>query len=99
MIGKNHAALHQPDAFAFEQTALKTGERLADRDSTGGGNHAVPGNGLAAGAGGHGSSRGASTARQTHRACELAVGDDASLGNALHQCVDFGESGGHVLQR
>jgi hypothetical protein len=99
MIGESHAALHQPSAFAFEEAALEIGEGLADGDSASGGNDAMPGNSLAARAGGHGASRGTSAAREAHRACELAVGDDATFGDALHQFVDFVKSGGHCLQR
>ena len=88
MIREGYAPLDQTNAFAFEEAALKAGKGLADRDSAAGSNHAVPGNGLTAWAGGHGASRGTSAAREAHGAGQLSVGDDTSLGDALNQPVD-----------
>lgn len=88
MIREGYAPLDQANAFAFEKAALKAGKGLADRDSAACGNHAVPGNGLTARAGGHGASRGTSAARKAYGAGQLSVGDDASLGDALDQRVD-----------
>lgn len=88
MIREGYAPLDQANAFAFEKSALKAGKGLADRDSAACGNHAVPGNGLTARAGGHGASRGTSAAREAYGAGQLSVGDDTSLGDALNQRVD-----------
>jgi hypothetical protein len=70
-------------AFAFEQAALKAGKRFADRDSTARGDYAVPGNGLAARGGGHGSPGGTSATREARGTGQLPVGGDAPFGDAL----------------
>src|SRR5690242_5271610 len=88
MIRKGDAAFEHTGALALEQTALQAGKGLANGDSSAGGNHAVPGNGLTSRAGGHGSSRGTSAAREPNGLGQLAIGDDAAFGNALDQCVE-----------
>ncbi len=75
--------MDQPDAFAFEQAALKAAKRLADHNPAAGGYNAVPGNGLAAWASGHGSPGGAGASRKPYRPGQLAVGDHAPFGDAL----------------
>jgi hypothetical protein len=80
---EGHAAFDQAGAFALEQAALQAGKRFADRDSTARGDNTVPGNGLTARGGSHGSPGGPSAAREPRGAGQLAVGEDAPLGDAL----------------
>ena len=82
MIAKSDAPFDEAGAFGFEQTSLKAGKRLADRDAAARGDHAVPGNGLTTRTSCHGSSGGSGSAGEPSGARQLAVGDDASFGNA-----------------
>jgi hypothetical protein len=98
MVGEGDAAVDDGDAFGFEKAALEAGKRFADRDSAARGHHAVPGNGLTSRTSGHGSSGGTSAAGQPRGAGELAVSDNATFGNALHQCVDSTAARVHVCK-
>ncbi len=62
MFGGN-ATFDDAGAFGFEEAALEAREGLADDDTSSGGNHPVPGDGLTARASGHGSAGGTSAAR------------------------------------
>jgi hypothetical protein len=75
---------------------LEAGEGLADDDTSACGDNAVPGNGLTARASGHGSAGGASAAREPHSPGQLAVGRDASFGDALNERVESLPGGVHV---
>ena len=75
---------------------METGKGLADDDTPSGGNDAVPGYGLTARAGGHGSAGGTSAARESHRPGQLAVGGDAAFGDALDEGVESLPGGVHV---
>ncbi len=88
MFGEGDAAFDESGAFAFEEAALEAGKRFTNSDSAARGHHAVPGNGLTSGTRGHGSASGTSAAGQPRGAGQLAVGDDATFGDALHQFVD-----------
>lgn len=96
MVGKSYTAVNQADAFALEQAPLKAGERFAHGDAAGGGEYAMPGNGLAAWACGHGAARRASPAAQAGGACQLSVGHHAALGDTLDQGVDAAPAFGHA---
>jgi len=96
VFSEDYAAVDQPGAFALEEEALKVGKGLADRNSAACGYNAVPGNSLAARARGHGVPSCTSAAAEPSRAGQLAVGDDASLGNALDQRVDLAPARIHV---
>lgn len=80
---ESHVPFDQSYAFAFEEAALEAGKRFADCDSAAGGDNAVPGDGLTARGGSHGSPGGTSAAREPRGAGQLAVGEDAPLGDAL----------------
>jgi hypothetical protein len=80
---EGHTAIHQPSAFALEQAALEAGKWFADHDSAARSDNALPGNGLTARGGSHGSPGGPSAARESRGAGQLAVGKDAPLGDAL----------------
>ncbi len=88
MVGEGDAAFDESGAFAFEQPALEAGKGFTNSDSAARGHHAVPGNGLTSGTRGHGSASGTSAAGQPRGAGQLAVSDNAALGDALHQFVD-----------
>jgi hypothetical protein len=90
------AAFDDADAFGFEEAALEAGEGLADDDTSARGDNAVPGNGLTARASGHGSAGGTSAAREAHSQGQLAVGGNASFGDALNEGVESLPSGVHV---
>ena len=96
MIRESHAAMEQLGAFAFEQAALEAGEGLADRDSAACSNNTMPGNSLAARARSHGVPSGTSAAAEPSRTGQLAVGDDASLGNAPDQSVNLAPARVHI---
>ena len=96
MVGQGDAAFDEARTFGFKQSALQAGVGLADGDASAGGDDAVPGNALTAGRRGHSTSGGTSAARQPHRASELAVCDDAALGDALNQRVEAAPGGIHV---
>lgn len=81
---ESHVPFDEPNAFAFEQAALEAAKRFADRDSTARGDNAVPGNGLAARGGSHGSPGGTSAARESRGAGQLAIGNHAPFGDALN---------------
>jgi len=98
VFGEDHAAVSQPGAFGFEQALLKAGKGLADHDSAACGDHAVPRNSLAARASSHSSPRGASPASEPCGASQLAIGEDASLGDALNERVDFAPASCHKLK-
>ena len=83
MFSERHTAMDQPSAFALEQAPLEAGKRFPDGDSAARGDNAVPGNGLTARRGSHGSPGGPSAARELRGAGQLAVGEDAPLGDAL----------------
>ena len=95
MLGGD-AAFDDADAFGFEEAALEAGEGLADDDTSARGDNAVPGNGLTARASGHGSAGGTSAAREAHSQGQLAVGGNASFGDALNEGVESLPSGVHV---
>ena len=97
MLGGD-AEFDDAGAFGFEEAALKTGEGLADDDASSGGNDAVPGDGLTARAGGHGSAGGASAAREVHSLGQLAVGGNAAFGDALDEGVESLPGGVHADQ-
>jgi hypothetical protein len=88
VVGKDYTAVREASTLAFEQAALEAGKRLANRDSAASGDNAVPGNGLTARAGGHGSTGGASSSREPSGTRQLPVGGDAALRNSLHQFVE-----------
>lgn len=96
MAGEGDAAVSQADAFAFEKAPLKAGERFSYRDTTAGGEHAMPGDRLASRASGHGAARGASPAAQTCGSRHLPIGHDAALGDALDQLVDSAPAFSHA---
>jgi len=96
MLGERDVAINQADAFAFKKAPLKAGERFAHGDTASGGEDAMPGYGLPARAGGHRAARGASPAGQARGSCQLSVGHDAALGNALNQDVDAAPACGHA---
>lgn len=89
-------AVHQPDAFAFQEAPLKAGEWFAHGNTAASGEDAMPGYALPARAGGHRAARGASPAGQARGSRQLSVGHDAALGNALHQDVDTAPAFGHA---
>ena len=95
MFGGN-AAFDDAGAFGFEKAALETGEGLANDDTSSGGNHAVPGDRLTARAGGHGSASGTSASREPDSPGQLAVGGNASFGDALDEVVESLPGGVHV---
>ena len=90
------AAFDDAGAFGFEEAALEAGEGLADDDAPSGGNDAMPGDTLTARASGHGSAGGPSAAREPHGLGQLAVGGDASFGDALDEGVESLPGGVHV---
>jgi hypothetical protein len=98
VFGEDHAAVSQPGAFGFEQALLKAGKGLADHDSAARGNHAVPRNSLTARASSHGSPRGASPAGEPRGVSQLAIGEHASLGDALNERVDFAPASCHKVK-
>jgi hypothetical protein len=87
MLGGD-AAFDDAGAFGFQEAALEAGKRLADDDTSARSDDAVPGDGLTARAGGHGSAGGTSTSREAHGAGQLAVGGDAAFGDALDEGVE-----------
>ncbi len=95
MLGGD-AAFDDAGAFGFEETALEAGEGLADDDTSSGGNHAVPGDRLAARAGSHGSASGASAAGKPHRPSQLAICGDAALRDAFNEGIESLPGGVHV---
>ena len=90
------AAFDEASAFGFEEAALEAGEGLADDDTSACGNDAVPGDGLTAWAGGHGSAGGTSASREAHSLGQLAVGGDAAFGDALDEGVESLPGGVHA---
>src|SRR5437879_12631224 len=96
MIAKGDAAFDKAGAFGFEQPALQAGKGLADGDPASRGHNAVPGNGLTPRTSCHSASGGASSAGEPSGARDLAVGKDATFGDALDQCVDFVPVARHV---
>ena len=96
MAGESDAAIHEEDAFALEKAALKPGERLAHGDAAAGRNDAMPGDGLAARASGHGAARGACSSQEPGGASHLAVSDHASLGDALDEFIHSAPTAGHA---
>jgi hypothetical protein len=90
------AAFDDADAFGFEEAALEAGEGLADDDMSARGDDAVPRDGLTARASGHGSSGGTSAAGKPHSLGQLAVGGDASFGDALNEGVESLPGGVHA---
>ena len=98
MFREGHTAMDQPSAFAFEQPPLEAGKRFADHDSAARGQDAVPRDGLAARASGHGSAGGTSAAGEPRGAGQLAVGDDAPFGDALDQFVESIPGRGHLFK-
>jgi len=90
------AAFDDAGAFGFEKAALEAGEGLADDDTSAGGGDAVPGDGLTARAGGHGSAGGPSAAGEPHRLGQLAIGGDAAFGDAFDEGVESLPGGVHV---
>ena len=90
------AAFDDAGAFGFEEASLEAGKGLADDDTSAGGNDAVPGDGLTARASGHGSAGGTSAAREAHSQGQLAVGGNASFGDALNEGVESLPGGVHV---
>jgi hypothetical protein len=90
------AAFDDADGFGFEEAALEAGKGLADNDTSAGGNDAVPGDGLTARAGGHGSAGGASAAREAHSPGQLAVGGNAAFGDAPDEGVESFPGGVHA---
>jgi hypothetical protein len=89
------AAFDDAGAFGFEKATLEAGEGLSDDDPSSGGNHAVPGDTLTARASSHGSAGGTSAAGEPHGARQLAVGGDASFGDALDEGVESLPGGVH----
>jgi len=96
VLGERDVAINQADAFTFQKAPLKPGERFAHGNAASGGEDAMPGYGLPARAGGHRAARGASPAGQAGGSCQLPVGHDAALGDALNQDVDAAPACGHA---
>lgn len=94
MVGCD-AAFDDAGAFGFEEAALEAGEGLADDDTSARSDDAVPGDGLTARASGHGSAGGTSAAGKPHGARQLAVGGNASFGDALDEGVESLPGGVH----
>src|SRR5207302_11506361 len=89
-------AIAPPAAFSSVQAALETGEGRPDADSAACTNTTTPGNSLAARARSHGVPSGTSAAAEPSRTSQLAVGDDASLGNAPDQSVNLAPARVHI---
>ena len=68
---------------------MEAGKGLADDNTPSGGNDAMPGDTLTARASGHGSAGGTSAAGEPHSPGQLAVGGDASFGDALDEGVEL----------
>ena len=94
--GEGDAGAGEGDALAFKKAALQAGERFTHRDAAAGGEDAMPGNRLPARAGGHGMTRGASSAAEADGARKLAVGDNASFGDALDESVNVAPAVRHA---
>jgi hypothetical protein len=90
------SAFDDAGAFGFEEAALEAGKGLADDDTSACGDNAVPGDGLTARASGHGSAGGTSAPREPHSPGQLAVGGDASFGDALDEGVESFPGGVHA---
>ena len=90
------AAFDDAGTFGFEEASLEAGKRLADDYTSAGGDDTVPGNGLTARASGHGSAGGTSAAREPHSLGQLAVGGNASFGDALNEGVESLPGGVHA---
>jgi len=90
------AAFDDAGAFGFEEAALEAGEGLADDDAPSGGNDAMPGDTLTARASGHGPAGGTSASREPDSPGQLAVGGNASFGDALDEVVESLPGGVHV---
>ena len=97
-FGEGYPAVDEPGAFAFEEAALKPGKWFANCDSTARGDNAVPGNSLTLRRCGHGTSGSPSPARELRGAGQLAVGNDAPLGDTLDHRVDLVPGARHGFQ-
>jgi hypothetical protein len=96
MVGKGHTAFDQAGSFRFQQLPLKAGKWFADGDSSAGGDNAVPGDGLTARAGSHGSSSGTSAAGELRGASQMSISGNTAFRNALNQGVESLPGGVHL---
>ena len=88
MLRQIHARPGDRRAFAFQQTALQGGKRLADENPSTSADHAVPWDASPVGAGGHGIARQASSSAKPQRFGELSIGHNPAAGNLLYEPVD-----------